>query len=361
MDQQPDSRSDAPVPSADSEGHLVERRHQDRRKLERVSIRGLLAVLLACLAIAMAALSIWQATRAGRTLGQIRDQQAQLIADNAQLRSELESQSRRMDANMTRLEELGNLAPRVAELADAIDEVRERTESAERSWANAEARYLLDIANRRLTLERDWISALAALEAADGRLQSLKDPSLNPVRRTLASEIQDLRNISQPDIPGIVSRLASAEETAAFLPVLGAIQENYSPDQPVAGSPPGLARAWQVIRASFVGMISVRRIGEDAVELVSIEQQSVRREHLQLLLFASRLAALRADQNGYQTNLDAARLWLEKMFDQADPRVTNLRQELLVLEKISITPTLPDISKSLRQLQAHDERHPVRQ
>ncbi|HKE45522.1 MAG TPA: uroporphyrinogen-III C-methyltransferase [Steroidobacteraceae bacterium] len=356
MDQQPGSPSDAPVPSTDSGGRFVERRHEDRRKLERVSVRGLMAVLLASVAIAMAALAIWQATRASRTLNQIHVQQSQLIADNAQLRSELESQSRRLDANMTRLEELGNLAPRVSELADNVDQLRERTESAERSWANAEARYLLDVANRRLTLERDWVSALAALEAADERLQSLKDPSLNPIRRTLASEIQDLRNISQPDIPGIVSRLASAEETAAFLPVLGAIQENYSPDQPVAGSPPGLARAWQVIRASLVGMVSVRRIGEDAVELVSIEQQSVRREHLQLLLFASRLSALRGDQNGYQTNLDAARLWLEKMFDPTDARVMSLRQELAVLEKMPITPTLPDISKSLHQLQAHDER-----
>ncbi|HZF25406.1 MAG TPA: uroporphyrinogen-III C-methyltransferase [Steroidobacteraceae bacterium] len=353
MDQQPDSPSDVPAPSADSGG---ERRHQDRRKLERVSVRGLLAVLLASFAIAIAGLALWQAARGGRALGQIRDQQAQLITDNARLRSELESQSRRIDANMTRLEELGNLAPRLSELADSLEQLRERTESAERSWANAEARYLLDIANRRLTLERDWVSALAALEAADERLQSLKDPSLNPIRRTLAAEIQDLRSISQPDIAGIVSRLASAEETAAFLPVLGAIQENYSPDRPVAGSPPGLARAWQVIRASLVGMISVRRIGEDAVELVSIEQQSVRREHLQLLLFAARLAALRADQNGYQTNLDAARLWLEKMFDPTDARVASLRQELAVLEKTPITPPLPDISQSLRQLQAHDAR-----
>ena len=275
MDQQPVLPPDGSVPSADGDRRRAERRQENRGKLERVSVRGLFAVLLACIAIGFAALAIWQAARAGRTLGEIRDRESQLIADNARLREGLTTLSGRLDANTNRVEELGALAPRLSELGDSLAELRDRTEGAQRAWTHAEAHYLLEIANRRLTLDRDWGSALAALEAADERLKSLKDPSLNPTRRALASEIQALRNVVQPDIPGITARLASAEEIAGSLPVLGAIQENYSPDRPVAGSPPGLARAWQVIRASLVGMVSIRRIGDDAVELVSFEEQNV--------------------------------------------------------------------------------------
>ena len=356
MDQQPVSPPDASASPAAGNRRLAERRHEDRRKLERVSVRGLLAVLLACIAIGIAALAIWQAARATRTLGQIRDQERQLLADNAQLRSELAGFSARLDSNTNRLEELGNLAPRLSELSDSLAELRDRTESAQRAWAQAETVYLLQVANRRLTLERDWQSALVALESADERLQSLKDPALNPVRRTLAREIQALRNTAQPDVAGIMARLASGEELATSLPVLGAIQENYSPDRPVLSSPPGLARAWQVVRASLVGMVSVRRIGEDAVELVSFEEQAVRREHLQLLLFAARLAALRGDEGGYQSNLTNARAWLEKMFDPVDTRVTNLGRELATLQGMQINAALPDISQSLKMLQARTAR-----
>ena len=356
MDQQPVSSPDGSMPSANGDRRHAERRHENRNKLERVSVRGLLAVLLACIAIGFAAFAIWQAARAGRTLTDIHDQQSQLVADNAKLHEELTALAGRLAANTNRVEELGTLGPRLSELGDSFAELRDRTEGAQRAWTNAEARYLLEIANRRLTLDHDWGSALAALQAADERLQSLKDPSLNPTRRALASEIQALRNVVQPDLPGITARLASAEEIAGSLPVLGAIQEDYSPDSPVAGSPPGLARAWQVIRASLVGMVSIRRIGDDAVELVSFQEQKVRREHMQLLLFATRLAALRGDESSYKANLLAARVWLDQAFDPADTRVATLRQELAMLDKAPIAPALPDISRSLKLLEAHEAR-----
>ena len=50
MDQQPVSSPDGPMPSANGDRRHAERRHENRNKLERVSVRGLLAVLLACIA-----------------------------------------------------------------------------------------------------------------------------------------------------------------------------------------------------------------------------------------------------------------------------------------------------------------------
>jgi uroporphyrin-III C-methyltransferase len=249
-----------------------------------------------------------------------------------------------------RIDELGGLSQQTAELTKSLEELRARTEKGERAWVIAEARYLLEIANRRLGVERDDESALAALLAADARLQTLRDPALNGVRRALAQEIQGLRAISHPDIDGIVARLASGEELAARLPVLGAIAEHYRPDEPAYGATPGFARAWQVLKSSFVGMVSIRRIGEDAVELVSLEEQGLRRHHLQLLLYGARTAALRRDTADYRANVSAARRWLEQMFDVREPSVASLRNDLLMLEQLEIAPTLPDISRSLKLL-----------
>jgi uroporphyrin-3 C-methyltransferase len=336
--------------AADSERRQAERRTEDRRKAERTSVRALLAVLFSVVAVMFAALGWWQQSEVRRGIDAVRVQQQKFVDDSAQLRAQVDELSERSRAGEGRLNEFGALSQQVTELARTLEELRARTEAGERAWVVAEARYLLEIANRRLALERDDTSALAALLAADARLQSLRDPALNGVRRALAQEIQTLRATARPDITGIVARLASGEELASRLPVLGAIAEHYRPDEPTSGETPGFARAWQVVKSSFVGMVSVRRIGEDAVELVSLEEQGLRRHHLQLLLYGARMAALRGDAADYRANVGAARRWLEEMFDLRDLSVASLHKDLQALEQVNIAPALPDISRSLQLL-----------
>jgi len=350
MDQLPVSSPGEPSGPADSNRRQAERRIEDRSKIERISVRGLLAVLLAVIALLLAAFAMWQQAVLRSGLTEVRAAQRAHVELSARLNEELVKLNEHSQSSARRIDELGNLAPRIAELTDAMEALRERADSAERAWVKAEARYLIEIANRRLTLERDVQSALTALQIADGRLHALRDPAMNSVRRALAQEIQALRAASFPDIAGITARLASAEELVDRLPVLGAIAVHYQPDEPALASTPGLVRAWQIFRNSFFGMVRVRRIGEDTVELVSLEEQGVRRHHLQLLLFSARLAALRIDAGEYRASVTGARSWLEKMFDPRDAGVASLRQELRELEQLSIAAPLPDISRSLKLL-----------
>ncbi|HJS21525.1 MAG TPA: uroporphyrinogen-III C-methyltransferase [Steroidobacteraceae bacterium] len=350
MDQLPAPAAGEPARPVDTERRQAERRTEDRRKTERASVRALLAVLFAAVAVLFAALGWWQQSEVRRGLDAVRAEQQKLTDSSAQLRVQIGELTARSRSDEGRLNELGGLSQQVTELARTLEELRARTEAGERAWVVAEARYLMEIANRRLTLERDDASALAALLAADARLQSLRDPALNGVRRALAQEIQTLRATPHPDIAGIVARLASGEELAARLPVLGAIAEHYRPDEPTSGTTPGFARAWQIVKSSFVGMVSIRRIGEDAVELVSLEEQGLRRHHLQLLLYGARMAALRGDAADYRANVGAARRWLEEMFDLRDVSVASLQKDLQMLEQLNIAPALPDISRSLQLL-----------
>jgi uroporphyrin-3 C-methyltransferase len=351
MDQVPASASREPSAPVDIERRQAERRTGDRRKAERNSVRALLAILLAVIALLFAALSWFQQSEVRRGIDAVRAEQQKSAESSAQLRARMDEMMESGRSAEGRLNELGALSQQVNELARTLEEVRARTESGERAWVVAEARYLLEIANRRLAFERDDTAALAALLAADARLQSLRDPALNGVRRALSQEIQALRAAPHPDINGIVARLASGEELAARLPVLGAIAEHYRPDDRMSGSTPGFARAWQVLKSSFVGMVSIRRIGEDAVELVSLEELGLRRHHLQLLLYGARMAALRRDATDYSANVSAARRWLEEMFDLREPSVESLQKDLQALELAEIAPPLPDISRSLQLLE----------
>lgn len=351
MNQLSSPASGEPIGPVDSERRQAERRTGDRRKVESASVRALLAVLFAVVALLFAALGWWQQSQVRGGIDAILADQKKLAESSAQLRAQVESLAERDRSDEGRLNEMSALAQQVAELSRMLEQVRAKTEAGERAWVVAEARYLMEIANRRLALERDDASAVAALVAADARLQSLRDPALNGVRRTLAQEIQMLRSVPHPDITGIVARLSSGEELATRLPVLGSIAEQYRPDEPVSDATPGFTRAWHVVKNSFTGMISVRRIGEDAVELVSLEEQGLRRHHLQLLLYGARMAALRSDAADYRANVGAARRWLEEMFDLSDVSVAGLQKDLQALEQLNIAPALPDISRSLQLLE----------
>ncbi len=86
-------------------------------------------------------------------------------------------------------------------------------------WMLAEVQYLLQVANQRLQLQRDVVTAVAALDGADRRLQELADPGLNPVREQLAREAAALNAVAQPDIPGIALALDSLVARLAELPL----------------------------------------------------------------------------------------------------------------------------------------------
>jgi len=353
----PDSASPPEADAASpAERRQVERRVEVRGKLERVSARGLIALLLAVAAIALVLFFTWRQYAAREQLAALQAEQQRLTTLTGQLQRQLAAADERLARIDRRTLELGNLGAQFEGLSESVNELRARADSAQLPWIMAETRYLLEIANRRLTLERDADGALAALLAADERLATASDPGLNAARRKLASEIQSLSVVKQPDLAGVASRLAAAEELAADLSVKGAVAQNYEPPDPEGKAAPGFGRAWRMIRSSLTGIVSVRRIGEDAVELVSLEEQGLRRQHMQLLLFAARVAALRGDEQAFLSSIANARQWLTRMFDPADERVAALNRELASLARLDIAPELPDISGSLRLIEEASSR-----
>jgi uroporphyrin-3 C-methyltransferase len=359
MDHDPASVPAVPADSAAREGERrqADRRVEGRRNVERISVRALIAVLVAVAAAVVAVIALWRNHVLNVQLDSIRGEEARLAAASEKLQRELAAIETRTSSTEQRIGELGGLSARFADLNASVEELRGRADRGQRAWMLAEAEYLLEIANRRLALERDVGSALAALLTADQRLRAIGDPGLSAVRRRLASEIQAVRVLPQPDLTGIAARLAAAEELSSNLTVLGAIPSRYVPPNPDAGSA-GVARGWRILKSSLANIISVRRIGQDAVELVSLEEQGVRRHHLQLLLFAARVAALRGDESGFHASVSNARHWLKQMFDEADPRVVALSQQLASLEKLEIAPALPDISGSLQLLKRRQHGAP---
>lgn len=326
-----------------------ERRQSDQRRVERALRQGALALLFALAALVVALVAGWRAWELGRALGEAQG----LVRLAARDRDQLQQAVARLQVLQGTADAAARLEPLPARV-DAIDSrlghVEARLEAPERAIARVEAAHLVELASHRLALEHDVSGAAELFAAADARLAVRTDPATLRIRAQLAHDLAALRATPAPDLHALGERLAAAEATVRDLPMLGAIQAQYLPPGPAREASGGVARAWHKFTTSLQDLVSVRRVSDASVRLVSLEEIGVRRRHLQTLLFAARLAALRADPADYAADLDAARDWLGRFFDPNDARTRHVDSELAALATIPVGAALPDVSGSLRLL-----------
>ena len=104
-------------------------------------------------------------------------------------------------------------------------------------------------------------------------------------------------------------------------------------------------------RNAFANLIVIRTVDDQAGSVVTADEAQVRRQHLQLLLFAARTAVARHDETAYREALAGARQWLGQFFELSSPDAQALLEQIQLLEPVDIDPQLPDISGSSRALQ----------
>jgi uroporphyrin-3 C-methyltransferase len=251
----------------------------------------------------------------------------------------------------TELRGLRELPAQVGELGRSVEELRTRTEAPQRAWVRAEAMYLLDLGARRLNLEHDVVTAIVAMETADARLATIDDPAVAEVRRLLAHELAELRAVPIPDLPDVMARIAAIETTLPTLTVLGvpATQGRRLETAPEPAGP--LERGLQRLSQALRDLVSIRRVDPATTRLVTLEEQSLRRQHLELLLFAARIAAMQQDRPAYVQSLRAALDWIDRFFDVRDDAVAQARAGLVELVAVDVDPATPEIGTAAQLLQ----------
>lgn len=314
-----------------------------------------LTTAIAVLALATAVYSLLRLDSTRDRVESVNDFARKLEADRAALLGDvknLSARERRSTRDLdSRLDAMEDVPKQLQELILSVEQLRGRAEGPERAWSRSEAMFLLELAQRRLTLDRDVATAIVALESADMRLASLRDSTFAPVRQQIARELQALRSVPQPDVTGVLARLASAEEQALQLPVKGIVTtERKALDR--SDLPEGMfARAWGIARRTLSNLIVVRQVDDRAGTIVTSEEALLRRQYLQLLLFSARAAVARHDAPAYRSALATARTALNEFFDLSDASAQALLKEMQALERIDIDPRLPDISGSSQTLQ----------
>jgi uroporphyrin-3 C-methyltransferase len=258
------------------------------------------------------------------------------MAQELEVRKQAEQQQQAM------LEELQQVVTAKAEHAGAAS-----------VGAAAEAEYLIRIANRRLQLEGDVATAQFALQEADRRLQESGDPRWVAVREQLAAELVALRAVPVVDVTGASLRLSALLNTVATLKPLASEPERQ---QQAAAGPGREARTWETmlrdLSEKLRSMLVIRRNDRPVAPLLAPDQIYFLKQNLQLQLEVARLALLRRDQELFNQSLEHADNWLAEYFDLNQDKIQGLRQEIASLRQLVLRPPLPDLSGSLRALEA---------
>jgi uroporphyrin-3 C-methyltransferase len=312
-------------------------------------------VAFAVLGLLLAIYAHWRIGQFVDRSDRVRRQVIELRAAQDRLAVQLTTLTARLETSNTALRSelrgLQELPAQLAVLGRGVEELRARTEAPQRAWARAEALYLLDLAERQLYLDRDIGTAIAAMEAADARLASFNDPAMAEVRRLLAQDLAALRAVPLPDLPALLARIAVLEDAVPTLPVLGVPVTQGSATGAEPAPTGAIRRALHRIAEALGSLVTLKRVDPSSVRLVTQEEQSLRRQHLELLIFAARVAAMQPDGSAYAKSLEAAGDWITRFFDTSSPAVASARAEIESLRSANVEPARPAIGAAARQLQ----------
>ena len=309
----------------------------------------------AALALLLALYAHWRFGQFDERVDRIRHQIGEIRATQARQGSQITSLATRVEQSGAQfrgqIQALGEVPAQLGELGQTVAELRARTEAPQRAWVRAEALYLLELGARRLRLEHDIPTAIAAMETADARLATVTDPAVAEVRTQLARELAALRAVNVPDLPSVIGRLTALEAQVENFRVLGQPVARQREPSKAAEPTSTFDRATGRLKQAWRDLFSFQRVDPAAARLVTREEESLRRQHLELLLFAGRIAAMQQDRAAYVQSLRTALAWIDRFFDVHSETVAAARAELVALEAIDVDPATPEIGTAAQLLQ----------
>jgi len=269
-----------------------------------------------------------------------------------------QQQQQRVESETRFNRQIDTLQQRQQGLHDALGEMLRTSRHLRQDWLLAEAEYLVDLAGQRLNLAQDVGTALAALQAADERLQDVGDPALIAVRKVLAQDVIALKAVDQPDITGLSLKLSALVIEVDSLRLLTpAPDPEAEDDTPRAGEKidnwrqlPGAI--WRDIR----GLVTIRDHQGPIKPLLAPEQHFFLTQNLKLQLEQARLALLNHQRQVYQERLGTATQWINTWFDAEDHRSQQVLQQLQAIGEINIQPPLPSLTRSFQAFKDYHQQ-----
>lgn len=234
-------------------------------------------------------------------------------------------------------QELTKLAADQNQLQDRVNKLAQRSPT---HWMASEAEYLVNMAGRKLWLEKDPRTATDLLKSADETIAAMNNPALLPIRKALAKDIAATASIKTTDIDGNVLALDALIEQLDKLPLNRTDAEADAPeDTTITGDlndwQSNLGKTWKALTQDF---ITIRHKTADAPALLAPEQQWYLVENIRHKLLQSQLALYRYDRAAYHQSLMMARKWIQTYFDTQDHKTAEAIAEIDKLATLELDP-----------------------
>lgn len=211
-------------------------------------------------------------------------------------------------------------------------------------WLLAEADYLVKLAGRKLFLEHDAESATLLMESADQRIAALNDPSLVPLRKSMANDITKLKTIPLIDRDGLVLRLTALQQQVDQLPLANAIlpEEKVQEDEKVSQD----INDWQQnlktsLKDFSENFITFRTRDGNIIPLLSPQQHFYLKENMKAKLETAIKAVYVEQQEIYTAALSTAEQWSQSFYDQNSNAVKEFDKALELLSKQTVEVDYP--------------------
>lgn len=322
---------------------------------------GLLALILAIAALAIAVYF-------GQRLGGMDDLQTTVTGQQQRL-DELTRRLDGLDAALSRAKEqaaeqtasAGALQEDLSILSQTVMAMRQRDAAADPELILAEVEQLLILGDRHLRLDRDVETALTALQLADQRLALTEDPRLAELRGTLAADMNTIRSVNRPDIPGMSIYLADLVTRVDQLPLKRDQTATTNPStasEPSAeDTRPSWRRLLDAIWGELRGLLVISTDETNPADFLLPEQRYFLTLNLRLQLETARLSLLLGDTENFQSAITLAEDWIQRYFTVGDAGVAAILESLELMHGFELKPNLPDLSASLTAAQSLREEH----
>ncbi|MEO7940005.1 MAG: uroporphyrinogen-III C-methyltransferase [Burkholderiaceae bacterium] len=182
----------------------------------------------------------------------------------------------------------------------------------------------LRLAQQQAQLTGSVEPLVAALRAAEQRVNRAAQPALAPVQRALAHDISRITAAAVTDTPGLLARIDELLRLADELPLANAVAAVSATGslkrQESAAAPNWWQRVSQVVGDEAGKVLRISRIEQPEAALLSPEQSFFVRENFKLRLLNARLGLLARQLEAARADLASASAALFRYFDPASRR-----------------------------------------
>lgn len=272
--------------------------------------------------------------------------------------------------------QLSNAQEKIALLEDQVSDLSQAlqimTDSGSELMLLNDVAHFIDLAQQQLLVGGNVSNAIIPLETAQARLVRSDRQSLGILLQAINGDLDRLRAVERVDVPETLKQLEKLLTWLTEAPLL-APQEHHialfeeHEGETISQLPKSSAkkddsewweesldvaqswaqRAWSNMRSELGELISVQRVDDATVLLMTPEQVQGLREHIRLRVSMAQLALMTRQNEIWQMELDTLQRIIEKRFDLTNATTQRALGLVRELEKLNVQPKLPTLDNTL--------------